>query len=170
MVGSTVARIVEVQKMAEYKRNINWFLFELLKKQYTISDEEELKTLYQFEITEFEEMVLWAYEIDLAIGRIENVSKKEVDDLRFDSKTKWMFKCVESWRPCFKYIKDYQAHLNDVIYNCSIYHGIDKPGLPFEYENSWLVNFRDNMYRRLTGSNEVSQARKKNHASLITVG
>ena len=155
--------------MNEYKLNLNWYLFELLKKQYSSINEDELKIIYQFEITEFEHSVLLAYEIDLAIGKLESLSKQEVDDLRFDFKTKWLFKFTESWRPCFKYIKDYQAHLNDVIHNCSIYH---EKGLlrPFEYENAWLVNFRDDMYRRLTKSNEVPPQRKKSYASLITAG
>jgi len=156
--------------MMEYKLNLNWYLFELLKKQYTISDETELKTLYQFELTTEEQMVLWAYEIDLAINKLEGLNKSMADDIRFDPKTKWMVKFTESWRPNFRYIKDYQTHLNDVIYNCSIYHGIDKPALPFEYENAWLVNFREDMYRRLTGSNEATPERKRKHSSLISVG
>lgn len=154
--------------MEEYKLNLNWYLFELLKKQYNSIDVDELKTLYQFEITTVEQMVIWAYEIDLAINKLEDLSKSMVDDLRYDSKTKWMFKLTESWRPNFKYIKDYQSHLNDVIYNCSIYHGIDKLASPFEFEYVWLVNFRDDMYRRLTSSHETTPERKRKHSSLIS--
>ena len=153
--------------MNNYKQNLNWYLFELLKKQYGSIAEDELKIIYQFELTIEEFMTLWAYEIDLAIGKLESLSQSMVDDLRFDSKTKCIFKIADSWRPCFKYIKDYQAHLSDVIYNCSVYHekGILKP---FEYENAWLVNYRDDMYRRLTGENEASPQRKRSHASLIS--
>jgi len=154
-----------------YKLNLNWYLFELCKKEHDGMDETTVKEFhYPFELTEFEFNVLWAYEIDQAINRLENLSKSMVDDLRFDPKTKWMFKFIESWRSCFKYIIDYQKHLDDVIYNCSIYHGISEKSdeKPFEYENSWLVNFRDDMYRRLTGSKETTPERKRKHSSLIS--
>jgi hypothetical protein len=144
---------MEEQFKPEYKREINWYLFDHLKKQYsTILDEDALKEIYLFEITEFEYMVIWAYKTDQAHIRLQTISNKIYSNITDSGKFFW----IEIWKTAtneFKYIEDYLKHLQDVKHNCSIYWDPkQKKFRPFEYQSSKLLTFETDYYNRLTNN------------------
>lgn len=148
---------------AEYKTEIDWFLFELLKKQYSYICEDELKKIYLFEITDFEENALWAYGVNQALEKIESLSS----NLYFELTEKGEFRWVKSWQKTtddFKegYIKSYRRHLEDVIYNCSVYWDERQHKVRgFVYPLSWLMDCGQEMYRRMTKDKKEQPAADK---------
>lgn len=156
----------QAELKSEYKTEIDWFLFELLKKQYSYICEDELKKIYLFEITEFEENALWAYGINQALEKIESLSS----NLYLELTEKGEFRWIKSWQKAtddFKvgYIRSYKRHLENVIYNCSVYWDDKQHKIRgFVYPPGWLMDCEKEMYRRMTkDKKEQSPADKQRY-------
>lgn len=142
----------QTELKSEYKTEIDWFLFELLKKQYSYICEDELKKIYLFEITEFEENALWAYAINQALNKVKNISENLYQELIEEGKFRWIHswgKVTDDFRE--NYINSYKKHLETVIYNCSVYWDDKQHTVRgFIYPLGYLIDYEKELYRRMT--------------------
>lgn len=147
---------------------INDYLFRKLTEQYeNYIPYEKLEIIYKYELSEFEEMVIFAYKTDVALKKINDKDNELYDEVTRGNKFKW----IESWRAKthdFKYIQDYLDHLKDVITNCENY--IDEKGIlnPIPCEKYIELSERDKrIYNSAMDIKEVSPVKKGKYKSLI---
>lgn len=130
---------------------INDYLLRKLSEQYDgFITGKELDAIYRYELSDWEYMVIWAYKIDKVLEeKIKTLNSKMYEELR--RKFEWIY----SWKARtkqFKYIRDYEKHLEGVIENLKTY--ATEKGIPVKIDYSkyeQLSNWETLFYNRLIG-------------------
>ena len=143
---------------------INDYLLRKLSEQYDgCITGKELDAIYRYELSDWEYMVIWAYKIDKVLEeKVKTLNSKMYEELK--RKFEWIY----SWKAGtkqFKYIRDYEKHLEEVIENLKTY--ATEKGTPVKIDYSkyeQLSNWETLFYNRLIGkAPEVSAASKEGY-------
>ncbi len=138
-------------------KNYNPVLIEELKKDYPGMSEETVKSIYPFEISQNEHMIIWARQTQKALDQIKEDSPSAYKDLMIEKPFGWLKK----WEGKTGLFEIAFSHLKQVTTNGNNHKTKTGEPDPYTYRDAWLLSWDKDLYDKIIYKKQKPKYDKK---------